>query len=90
MPIIPKAPSPPSPIGPAATRIPRVFELNAAEREAAATWMHQHLDESEECRPGSSGELFCIGFTQSGMGAFVEIRCIRCDEKEDITDTSDW
>lgn len=90
MAIIPNAPTQGTPFAYGAASIPASFTMLDTEREAARAWMRRHMDGSPECRPGSSGELFCFGFTPSGMGEFIEVRCIRCDEKEDITDTRSW
>lgn len=90
MAIIPKAPTSAVPSAYGAARLPAAFTMKDTEREAANAWMQQHMGESRECSPGSSGELFCIGFTPSGMGAFIEVRCIRCGESEAVTDTEDW
>ena len=48
------------------------------------------VDEFRENHRVEKGFKYSITFTPTGIGTNVEIKCLNCGRKEDITDYSVW
>lgn len=70
------------------------FELNENESQAARDFMREHKNCCEEKLGktffSSTGGQFAYHIVPTGLGLCVSIECQACNEKKDITDTSNW
>lgn len=70
-------------------REPRIFILQDQEQQAADDWRDRH-----PCRPGAQQSAdradFSYTFTPGGIGTVIVIRCLLCEQEENVTDFSCW
>lgn len=72
-----------------------VFELGKVETQRARDFIKKHNHRDDFKREGklafsTLGMQFTYTITPGGLGPLVSIKCNKCGESQDITDTEDW
>lgn len=66
------------------------FKIEFSEKEQGRMENFEKLHKHPNITPAMVGGKFVYSFNPTGIGIFINIKCLACNKGEDITDMENW